>query len=232
MSQIVAQFDPASPATAFATSFNTLFPNKVGKIVVYNRSIIDVKLQWAGNTDFAPAQLATLFCISNPTTNIAWSATTTLNMSNPAASQITIVSYAPNEPIQGTFPAPLISSLNTGNSAGIQSGYTAETVQNANGGTTTFGGQTGKTTYLKAFTLSGDKAAAANTGELHITGLFNPLQGIAQDLLYCIDQTTTGTVLLQEHFDTPVSSAVGTGIAFHVPNLTGNLDLVVQYTIQ
>lgn len=86
--------------------------------------------------------------------------------------------------------------------------------------------------YLLGFDLTGDKAAATNTGLITIQSLVNPINGNTyNDLKYYINQTTLGTTPLQERFPFQACSALGGTITILNPNMSAAVWLVVFYQI-
>src|SRR5258706_7631304 len=113
--RIVASFDPANPATAFKTSFNTGFTNGTGKLVVHNESNNNIQLSWGSFTTYCPAWMSMVYCVSDSSSSINWSILSTLSNNTSPISLVVVEAYAQNEAIIGTYPAPLVRQTNIGN---------------------------------------------------------------------------------------------------------------------
>jgi hypothetical protein len=98
----------------------------------------------------------------------------------------------------------------------------------AAGGTQGLGGVPGKVLYLYGFDISGDKAVA-NTGFMTISGLVNPINGIAiSPLGYWLNQSPTGTQPLGVRFPVAMQSDnLGTNVVFHYPSMTAGVTIVI-----
>jgi hypothetical protein len=111
--RIAATFDPA---TETSTTFNAGFPNGQGKMVVYNESNINLTLAWGSFQTYCPAWTAMLYCVNTNDVNINWTIQSQLQSGGSPISQVIVETYNQNEPVLGTFPAPLVRSTNIGNS--------------------------------------------------------------------------------------------------------------------
>lgn len=109
--------DTFNPQTNTSTTFNAGFSNGAGRIVVYNESNYNLQLAWDAFSTYCPAWTAMLYCITSNNVNISWSIQSTLiTTATPPISQVIIEAFDNNEPILGTFPAPLVRQTNIGNS--------------------------------------------------------------------------------------------------------------------
>jgi hypothetical protein len=157
--KIVAQFDPSAKTS---DSFNTNLPNGTGKIVIYNESNISLQLTFpSGETAYAPAWMAVLYCVQLSNPNVKWNQLYTLSSLGPPLSVVIVETYNSNEPVPGTFPASLVRAVNIGNAVSTVGGGSSF-VQND--------GNTAGTSVVES-TVSGDGASAVsltNAGDLHL----------------------------------------------------------------
>lgn len=228
--RIVASFDPAAKTSG---SFNAAFANNSGRIVVYNESNVSLQLQWGSFTTYCPAWTAMLYCIQTPNVNINWVQQAVLNAQNPPLSVVYVEAYDQSEAIVGTFPASLLRQVVSGNAVGVQSSYKSVGFSAVNNNAVVIGSGGGpQTVYLRHFVVTGDKAAAANAGQLHVTGLFDPSSQAFTDLYYFVNQGPQGTTIISEFFDPPLQTNASGAITFTFPNLSNGLALSVQYALQ
>ncbi len=112
MSQIVATFNPAS---ATSGQFSPLFPNGQGRLVVWNKSNIDLIFTWPGTVGvFIPAWQARLLYVRSGNSQISWSQLLVLPGQTPDSTVI-VESYADSETIAEVFPCALNRALATSN---------------------------------------------------------------------------------------------------------------------
>lgn len=161
--KIVDTFDPN---TSTNSTFNAGFSNGVGKIVVYNESNANLKLSWGSFSTYCPAWTAMLYCISTNNVNISWEVQSSLISNGAPISQVIIEAYNNDEPILGTFPAPLVRQTNVGNASTVLTA--ASSIQN--------NGQVAGSTVIES-TVVGDTASAVlltNQGHLTLGTANNP----------------------------------------------------------
>lgn len=120
--RIVASFDPTS---ATSGSFNTTLANGTGRMVVYNESNVNVQLGWGSFVTYCPAWTAMLYCVNASSPQIAWSQQSQLAANNAPISQVIVEAYDANEPVLGSYPAPLVRQTNLGNNVPLATAATA-----------------------------------------------------------------------------------------------------------
>lgn len=112
MSQIVASFDPSS---ATSGQFSPMFPNGQGRLVVWNKSNIDLIFSWPGCVGaFIPAWQARLLYVKSGSSPITWSQMLILPGQTPD-STVVVELYADSEIIAENYPASLNRSLSQAN---------------------------------------------------------------------------------------------------------------------
>jgi hypothetical protein len=219
--RIVAIFDPTNPAAAFATSFNTAFANKTGRIVVHNESNLNIKLGWNSFTTYCPAWTSMLYCIQAPTTAVAWSVISTITAVNVPISQVLVEAYDPGEVIVGTYPSPISRMTVHGNSVNQQQKLLIFSNVNMNGGGLTPGMNAGQIMYLVALDITVSAAAAAAHGVFTVTGIDPIIDPFTLGLSFVL---STGTAQLtppiSRDFITPIPSIAGHGLTFTGPTLS------------
>lgn len=111
---IVTKFDPSSALTG---TFNVVFPGNRGKMLVYNESNVNLMLTFSSSdTTYVPAWTAMIYCLNNLTSPlVTWSVFSQLTSSGAPISQVVIETFDANEPVPGTYPAPLVRQTNIGN---------------------------------------------------------------------------------------------------------------------
>lgn len=154
---LAATFDPSAAASG---SFPAQFPNGSGKMVVYNESSVSILLQWPGMQTYCPAWTAMLYCVQSPQALVTWQQQYILPVAGGGSplSVVIVEAYGDNEPILGTYPAPLVRQASISNNLNI--GTSVATVQNDNNAT--------NTTFLEA-TVSGQGSSTfqgKNQGEI------------------------------------------------------------------
>ncbi len=86
-------------------------------MLVYNESNVNVQLTFSNNyTTYVPAWTAMLYCLHDlPSPLVTWSVYSQLTSSGAPISQVVIETFEVNEPVPGTYPAPLVRQTNIGN---------------------------------------------------------------------------------------------------------------------
>lgn len=162
---IAAIFDPATSAS---DTFTVPQSSANGKMVVYNESNISLQFTFqSGATAYVPAWTAMLFHGPFGNVNVAWQQQTVLTGGGSAPlSQVVVETYACNEPLPGTFPAPLVRQTNIGNSVPLSTSATS--ISND--------GNSANTSIIES-TVSGDSGSAvsiSNNGVVAIGTTANP----------------------------------------------------------
>ncbi len=116
MSDVIAQFDPtATTSGKFATSS---LSTGIGKLVIWNDSAETLSLTFPnGDTDIAPAWVASIFELNGPARQVQWAQNMTVNATTPDLSQVWVIAYRDNEKIPGVFPIALTKQTKSGGGA-------------------------------------------------------------------------------------------------------------------
>lgn len=106
-------------------------------MVVYNESSISIQLQWSGFTTYCPAWTAMLYCVGSPNALIEWSQLYILPVAGGGSplSVVVVETFNDNEPILGTYPAPLVRQASISNNLNI--GTSVSSLQNDNNASNT-----------------------------------------------------------------------------------------------
>jgi hypothetical protein len=147
---IAAIFDPS---TSTSDAFTVPQSSANGKMVVYNESNISLQFSFqSGATAYVPAWTALLFHGPFGSVNVSWEHQTILTgAGNAPLSQVVVETYACNEPVPGTYPAPLVRQTNIGNSVPLSTSATS--ISND--------GNSANTSVVEA-TVSGDSGSAVS----------------------------------------------------------------------
>ena len=201
MSQIVADFDPSS---AKSGQFSPLFPNGQGRIVVWNKSNIDLTFSWPGCiAAFIPAWQARLLYVKSGNAQITWAQLLILPGQTPDSTVI-VESYADSEIIAESYPASLNRSLATANTIVPVPGATFLFAPNLKAG----GAVNVKLahdpngvmlTYLQGFTFTTTVFAALTSVDITIAGLAEN-GGSSDTPTYFVEGSTTNGAFLDIRF--------------------------------
>lgn len=162
---IAAIFDPS---TSTSDTFTVPQSSANGKMVVYNESNISLQFTFqSGATAYVPAWMAVLFHGPFGNVNVTWEQQTVLTgVGNAPLTQVVVETYSCNEPLPGTFPAPLVRQTNIGNSVPLSTSATS--ISND--------GNSANTSIVES-TVSGDSGSAvsiSNNGVVAIGTTVNP----------------------------------------------------------